>query len=127
MLVSNDGLMTATEGNEHHVHSYNQICAEYDEAGKEWVAELRDQGYVAAHPNDGWVDRDEKRFSLVYPHFQDKEVLQTGDPVMLGWHSDPKSQRPVIVIGRTQSMFSDDVYYYHFKDIPNEIPSNNKT
>lgn len=126
-MTSNDGLMTATEGNEKFVHSYNQICRDYDEAAHVWIKQLRAQGFVAAHPNDGWVDRDNNRFTLVYPHFQDREVLQTGDTVMLGWHSDAKTNRPVIVTGRTQSMFSDEIQYYHFKDMPNEIQSNNKT
>lgn len=51
-----------------------------------WVDRLRAMGVKAAHPDDGWVNRDENRVHLSYPQFFDG--LQEGDLLALGWSGD---------------------------------------
>lgn len=48
-----------------------------------WIAELRAKGVKAAHPDDGWVDREASVLTLVYPQFNDG--VSPGDLVALGW------------------------------------------
>lgn len=47
------------------------------------VAELRAQGVKAAHPDDGWVNRERNTVRLEYPTFNDRP--QVGDLIALGW------------------------------------------
>ena len=102
-MTSIDGLMTTSNpDNFHHIASYNQICIEYEANEKKWVEELREQGFKAAHPNDGWVDRNNNVIRLVYPQFDDGAEI--GDAMMLGWHSDKKSWRPIILTKKYKSL-----------------------
>lgn len=48
----------------------------------EWIKSLRLLGFKASHPNDGWVDRENKTISFCYPQFDDG--AEKGDLVMLG-------------------------------------------
>jgi hypothetical protein len=48
-----------------------------------WVAGLRARGVKAAHPDDGWVDRDRNTLQPTYATFDDG--LQAGDLLALGW------------------------------------------
>jgi len=52
----------------------------------EWIKRLRSQGVKAAHPNDGWINRELKRIDFVYPDFYDGVVI--GDRVALGTPSE---------------------------------------
>jgi len=47
-----------------------------------WIAGLRAAGVKAAHPADGWVNREHNFVQLVYPQFNDGAVA--GDLVALG-------------------------------------------
>ena len=49
-----------------------------------WAEYLKGLGIIAAHPNDGWVDREGLTFILAYPLFQARP-LSVGDRVALGW------------------------------------------
>lgn len=50
-----------------------------------WKIDLIKQGVVAAHPDDGWVDRGQKFFRLVYPEFI-AGVIKENSLVALGNH-----------------------------------------
>lgn len=50
---------------------------------RQWIADLRERGIKAAHPDDGWVDRDEDKIHLCYPDFNDG--LAVGGLLALGW------------------------------------------
>lgn len=84
-----------------------------------WIAKLRYEGYVAAHPNDGWVNRGDHTLHLAYPHFQDKRI-EVGDKIMLGWAYEPQSWRAIEVIGFKGNMIAlDDRFYICFKYLEN--------
>lgn len=50
---------------------------------RQWVADQRALGCKAAHPDDGWVDREANTVGLCYPQFNDG--LGVGDVLALGW------------------------------------------
>jgi hypothetical protein len=82
---------------------------------RQWIAGLREQGVKAAHPDDGWVNRDEHKIHLAYPQFDDG--LEVGDLLALGWpwtHT-----RLVRVTGQSDNRFAVPFvspWYWHFED-----------
>lgn len=63
---------------------------------------LRKEGFKAAHPNDGWVDRENNIITLCYPQFNDG--VGVGDKMMLGRADDkPEKLRPVLLVEKLQS------------------------
>jgi len=78
-------------------------------AESEWIKNLRIEGYKAAHPNDGWVNREENKIHLAYPQFNDG--LQVGDKMMLGWASG--NERPIRITGIEKGLLD----YYLFEDL----------
>jgi hypothetical protein len=92
---------------------WKSVCKEVDDLNKKWVDKLRQEGFKAAHPNDGWVDRENNKFELAYPHFDDG--IEVGDKVMLGWEGSimPGYERPVIVVEIEQSWVGT---HYKFTD-----------
>jgi len=93
---------------------WNTVVKESEASKANWVSALRKSGFKAAHPNDGWVDRQNNKLKLVYPHFDDG--VEVGSLVMLGWHFDaPSKHRPVRLIARRDTLFS--YGYWEFEDI----------
>jgi hypothetical protein len=76
------------------------ICEQrrYDE--KAWVADLKEHGVMAAHPDDGWVDRAENSVRFAYPYFD--YGPRPDDFIALGW---PDKWRLVRVTGVYQPRF----------------------
>ena len=93
-------------GNPEVVARWHKIC---DDSAKEktaWIRHLRELGFKAAHPNDGWVDRDKNTVLFAYPQFNDG--AEVGDKVMLGWPSDDNEKlRPVRLTGKIIGMFTE--------------------
>lgn len=91
-----DDLRNCVSGDPKFVELWRRICDEADTSEREWIANLRDSGFKAAHPNDGWVDRKNNEVHFAYPQFNDG--ANAGDKVMLGWPGDPKSYRPIRLV-----------------------------
>ena len=108
---SKDGLLTSSSIED--VLSWDKIVTKSKLKEARWVDSLRLKGYSAAHPNDGWIDRENNKFQLVYPQFNDGVVV--GSKVMLGWPDDDYN-RPVRVTGIEKSKFF-DITYFLFEDI----------
>jgi len=77
-LVKSNG---SAEGNSF-AASFAQACREAQNAQDKWIAELRSNGVKAAHPDDGWVDRERNTVHFAYPQFNDGPGV--GDKVALG-------------------------------------------
>lgn len=92
---------------------WNSICDDMESEKAKWVSELRKSGFKAAHPNDGWVDREKKELHFAYPHFNDGAGV--GDLVMLGWATGNKYLRPVRLTGRRESMSG--LVWWSFDDL----------
>lgn len=54
---------------------------------KEWIKMLRTLGVAAAHPDDGWVNRDENTVQFCYPFFGGRDH-NVGDLIALGTPDD---------------------------------------
>ena len=104
---SNDGQVSGLgEQGASFVQSYEEGQREREEKTADWVIKLRSLGIKAAHPDDGWHDRENKHFGLCYPYFD--EGLQVGDMVALGDYE----KFVVVVISHTSGMLSKR---YHYK------------
>lgn len=80
-----------------------------------WVAHLRQMGISAAHPDDGWVDREANKIHLCYPQFNDG--LKVGDLLALG--SPTGRTRLVRVVNTSENRFAvgdPSPWYFHFKE-----------
>jgi hypothetical protein len=82
---------------------------------REWIAGLRARGVKAAHPDDGWVDRDKNRVHLCYPDFNDG--LKVGDLLALGW---PWKDTRIVRITATEDMWLApwvSPWWWHFEAV----------
>lgn len=110
-------LRNCVSGEVKFVALWQQLCDEQDTDRRKWVESLRTAGFKAAHPNDGWVNRQNDEVYFAYPQFNDG--AGEGDAVMLGWASDKKSWRPVRLIGKRVTTIGGMVWW-RFEDIPKE-------
>ncbi len=90
-------MINLVSGEPKFVKLWHDICRKQELDKQEWIEQLRKEGFKAAHPNDGWVDREENSITLVYPQFNDG--VKIGDKIMLGWPNG--NLRPVRIIGET--------------------------
>lgn len=116
-LVSDDGLARSngSEAGNHALAIYNQVVREQAAAKIEWVKLLRENGVKAAHPDDGWVNREKYWVILCYPQFDDG--VRVGDEICLGWPD--REWNPIVTVTRIEKSGFDTVYYY-FKGYPNQ-------
>lgn len=95
---------------------------------RDWIRDLRARGVKAAHPDDGWVKRDEKKVHLEYPQFGSVRTLEIGDLIALGSPDrsflQSRPTRLVRVIDFSTGGFLSkgivpdwDRYYVHFEEI----------
>jgi len=64
------------------VRAWADVCIKAQKSLDEWIALLRSQGVKAAHPDDGWIDRENNRLHFAYPQFNDG--VSVGSLVALG-------------------------------------------
>jgi hypothetical protein len=62
---------------------YRGVASQMQDEQDDWVSRLRACGVKAAHPDDGWVNRQENTVTLQYPQYDDGAGV--GDLVALGW------------------------------------------
>ena len=110
-------LKNCVSGDPKFVALWHQICDEKDADQRRWVTALREAGFKAAHPNDGWVNRKDNEVFFSYPQFNDGAGI--GDLVMLGWPWDKKSWRPVRLIGKRVTALG-KMTWWVFEDMPNK-------
>lgn len=79
---------------------FSAICAKHETREADWIADLRRRGVKAAHPDDGWVDREANTVHFAYPQFNDG--VKVGDKIALGW---PDKYRIVTVTNEVTGMF----------------------
>ena len=91
------GMKEVVSGNYQDSILWNEICNSYDSEQAEWVETLRAEGFKAAHPNDGWIDRENNTLRFMFAQFNDGAGV--GDLVMIGRHGRNGSRRPVRITG----------------------------
>lgn len=96
--------------------NWDNIILEAEKTEREWIKEMRKLGVKAAHPNDGWVDRERNIIDFCYPQFYDS--LQAGDVCALG---KPNKYVLVILLNRLPkrtifiSGIRDERWYFEYK------------
>lgn len=98
-----------TAGPDAFIDGLQTICEEANRLETAWIATLRSQGVKAAHPDDGWVNREASKIILQYPQFNDG--LSEGDTLALGW---PEQYRLVRVTRRERGLMG--LVYFHFEE-----------
>lgn len=86
-MPSSLDLIPLCSGRSDFVTTWSNVCHEGHRRERAYIAALRQRGISAAHPNDGWVKRDEQKLHFCYPHFNDG--AKTGSLVALGYEFDP--------------------------------------
>lgn len=104
MFRSNDGLCKSASIE--FVNTWNEVAQKQIDDTATWISELRKNGVKAAHPDDGWVDREKNTVRMTYPQFNDG--IKVGDVIALGWAD---RFRLVRVTGKTQSHLGNDNRY----------------
>lgn len=98
------------------VDAWVKIVRQGRDDERAWVRELIRQGYKAAHPNDGWVNRKDNILTFCYPQFD--HGAGVGDRVMLGWASGIQYLRPIVLTEDvSRSVFGYDKRF-RFVDAP---------
>ena len=90
------------------------ICIKAEQDKEAWNSSLRAVGVKAAHPNDGWIDREKNEIHFAYPHFNDG--AGPGDIVAIGQPFDrPGETRFVCLIKQYDRTF-EGFTWWKFKD-----------
>ena len=90
---------------------WHAICDQADRDKAKWCDELKGQGVKAAHPDDGWVDREKNSVYFAYPHFD--LGVQVGDLIALGWHFD-KTRIVEVVEIKDEGILGPGLVRYYF-------------
>lgn len=85
-----DGVKVGDYGDGSFLESMKNIYKKSAEDYECWVSWLREYGVKAAHPDDGWHNREEKYIHFAYPRFDDG--VEIGDLIAMG---DPENFRIV--------------------------------
>lgn len=104
-------------GNSKFISLYADICRESELKKRKWIKSLMNSDVKAAHPDDGWVDREKNEVQFAYPQFNSGIVV--GDIVALGW---PDKYRLVEIIGIRTGLFN--IFLYQFKESNKPLNTN---
>lgn len=100
------------------VANFEAACIKSHEDEQRWIADLRASGVKAAHPDDGWVNREKNSVAFTYPQFDDGPVV--GDVIALGRHCGPC--RLVEVTGVSVSKWNAHWKSFSFKQVSKVTP-----
>lgn len=112
LFRSRDGLCES--GDPAYVALWDSIAARQAAEQANSVAELRASGIKAAHPDDGWVNRERNTVHFAYPAFNDG--VSVGDLIALGrpW----SGYRIVRCTEVEHTGLLIPMTYYHFEPLP---------
>lgn len=96
------------------VARWADICRQGQREHDEWVESLRAQGIKAAHPDDGWVDREKSTVHFAYPQFNDG--VKVGDQIALGWPGKHNKTRIVTITAHVPGLFSPETDRWAFSE-----------
>lgn len=86
--------------------TFADVITEDKRQTREWVEDLRQRGVRAAHPDDGWVNRDTNEVIMTYPYFCGN--LKVNDIIVLG---DYREYRVVRIIAIREAYIGSYKYY----------------
>lgn len=113
---SKDGLAQSNDKNA--IATWDSIGEKVASEEATWIATLRSLGIKAAHPDDGWVDREENYVVFAYPYFNDEP--QVGDLIVLGYLFNNGNRVVQVTKKRVRGVLS-SVTRYYFKELSSGI------
>ena len=112
--MSSLSMIDLCTGDPEFVQRWNDGCRQSHRDELEWIEKLRSLGVKAAHPDDGWVNRERDSVHFCYPQFNDG--VSEGDLIALGWHFDKARIVKVVRVDKMGSLTSRDSWTdYYFK------------
>lgn len=90
--------------------TFANVVSEDKRKTREWIDCLRSKGIRAAHPDDGWVNRDTNEVILTYPYFG--KILEIGDSIALG---DYREYR-IVHVTNIREGYVGNLKYYKFAE-----------
>jgi hypothetical protein len=84
--ISNDGLLKSNS--KYSVDNWNDIIEKSEMQKQKYIELCKKMGLKLAHPNDGWVDRENNILTISHPYF--KESIKVGDLIGLGFYWEEK-------------------------------------
>lgn len=105
-FVDHQGVVVTSNGSDagnRMVDHYVTITLKQQRELNAWVDKLRAMGVKAAHPDDGWVDRERQTVRLQNAQFDDG--LKRGELLALG---SPDRYRVVLVVRFEKDKFQND-------------------
>lgn len=110
-----------TGGTPEMVALWNNICADLEAKEAAYIVAVRGMGAKMAHPNDGWVDRENNIARPCYPYFDDG--AEVGDLICLGFYTDdPKRALWGRVTKATPRSFGGREYHFDRVQAPDTAP-----
>ena len=92
--------------------AYRKVIAQNKRDMDDWIKRLKRDGVKAAHPDDGWVDRENDEVHLEYPNFLRK--IEVGDRIALG---TPKEYRLVTVTAIRKGRLVGSLYQFVEREV----------
>jgi len=92
------------------ITSWDNIVNKQKKNENDWISMLRSKGIKAAHPDDGWVDRNLNKAYLPYPQFNDG--VREGDLIALGWSNKWR----IVKITKVEETMFGMKYYWSRKE-----------
>lgn len=63
---------------------FKKTLTEQEKTEKAWIENLKKQGVVFAHPNDGWISEKKNELIIGNPYFSLKAGLEINDLIAIG-------------------------------------------
>lgn len=101
------------------VSIFDVACIRYEQDLNQWIKQLKQEGFKALHPNDGWVDREKNIITLAYPSFDND--CKVGDKIMLGFLNDKSSHIPIKLLAFAKNILDihNETKRFYFERINN--------
>lgn len=87
---------------------FARVVRKQEEDMDSFIRHLRAKGIAAAHPDDGWVNREANELVMQYPWFNNG--ISKGSIIALGW---PEKWRTVRITGKRTNVFG--MTYWKFE------------
>jgi hypothetical protein len=103
-------IVSGLKGQEDLVHNFEEITIKQNIETQQWINFLISLGVKAAHPDDGWVNREKNSIKFAYPHFNNNPKV--GDVICLGWANHNKNRLVRVIKYPITGILSKSREYY---------------
>lgn len=116
-MINNNKSDISVSGDAGFVSLFKKVEADHNRRTELWIGHLVDYGVKAAHPDDGWVDRENNEVSFAYPYFNLRPSV--GDTIVLG----DCSKCRIVQVDSIRKGIIEFYTYYKFTEIGIDQPA----